>query len=141
MPQVNFWASDDWKAALEELSLDNRSEYIREAVAMRVLRDFDKVLPASRPHGVRLDAMPTGWKSRLYRDRYQLVAIWNRDGFQFIPLHEFDLVRTGRVYGTLRAETPEPCEITVLDIPRDTSPDKVSAQLHLDYITWLSEQD
>lgn len=53
----------------------NRSDYILTALVEKMASELDDDIPNPKPpHGVRPDALPQGWKSRLYADRYELVV-------------------------------------------------------------------
>lgn len=125
-------------AALKHLDYPgSRAEYVLLALVERLQRDGIADVPApAAPYGVRKDARPDGWKSRLYADRYQLVAVWSlQDGFVFNHLHEYD-IDPSRLFGTIRAEEVMPgdgirVEISVLDVPPGLMQEQLAGQLRL----------
>ncbi|MGB1284930.1 MAG: hypothetical protein ACPG7F_00235 [Aggregatilineales bacterium] len=66
---------------------DNRTDFID--AALRDAADRAGVtLPARiSPNGLRAGVLPDGWKSRLYKDRMQIVAVWNGFEIEFTHLH------------------------------------------------------
>lgn len=135
---------DEFNAIAEKHNL-NASKFIADAIAEKIQRDYSETLPgASAPHGVRKDVLPSGWKSRLYRDRYQAVAQWTgtSEGFVFHNYHEFNEDLNDRVFQIVRTEQPEPAEITIIDIPNDHpfSKENVGRELNFAYMEWLSHE-
>lgn len=111
-------ASEEFIEALDkhrEQYEGTRNDYINEAVRQRVTREGGYLPVANAPHGVRKDARLNGWRSRLYPDRYQLVAIWDAGQNEWIidHLHNTNSRATHPNRGIIRAETPYPLEIAV----------------------------
>lgn len=68
---------DGWFSAIEEHAGNRQvSAYIKQAVAEKYQRDTGRELPAARPDGVRRDSRPTGWRSPMFRDVYQIAVIF-----------------------------------------------------------------
>ena len=96
---------------LKSIKKTNTAAFILEAVAEKVMRDGG-ILPAPiAPHGVRSDALPIGWLSRLYPNRYQLVAVWDGKGWDVEHLHDVselpNLPKKIIQYETLYPRPPE----------------------------------
>jgi hypothetical protein len=113
-----FLSTAEWQAWFNDLPLPARgkSGFIRDAIEEKARRDFpDAPQPpvAMAPDGVRTDARPMGWRSRLYRDRYQIVARHDGKDWIFQHFHEDENTGDAEPFGIIRAETPYPAEIVV----------------------------
>ena len=145
LKQLKTYVTAEYQSAFDKIAKLyklNKSEFISDAISEKIKRDYGTDLGvSSAPHGVRNDALPTGWKSRLYRDRYQLIAKFTDNGFELSHYHEFAESLDNRVFDTLNAETPEPVEITVIDVPErhKNKRDVIMTDLHLAYLEWLSQ--
>jgi hypothetical protein len=74
----------------------SRSDYILTALVEKMISESDEDVPSPKaPHGVRMDARPEGWKSRLYADRYELVVDEN---MKVHHLHEYGSIEKFRCY-------------------------------------------
>lgn len=135
LKQIKFKATEAFRNELYVLLKQHNiavKTFIVDAIIEKAKRDYDVQLqPASAPHGVRNDALPVNWKSRLYRDRYQLVAVKEKYGVELIPLHQYEgeTVST-TAYINHRVESPEKAEIYA---PTDIS----ARDLQLAYMEWL----
>lgn len=130
MKLITFKASEDWRNHLNAISGKNTSAYIIQAIEEKADRDGQPFpVAAVAPHGVRSDALPTGWKSRLYKDRYQLVAEYTVTGFEVCHLHEYGKLPEN-VFGTLRVESPA-MEITIVGVPSGASREDVAHDVRL----------
>lgn len=135
---------DAYDKMLEERGIKNRSEHILSLILADAQAHGYKLPPAAAPHGVRSDALPQGWKSRFYPDRYQIVAVWNGKEFEFSHLHETERFDSDRVLDTLRADEVIPgdgrkVEVTVLDVPETVNKEKLQQGIRLELMTWFSE--
>ena len=71
---------DGWVEAIEAKAGKRQvSAYIKDAVAEKYLRETGEKLPAPRPDGVRRDSRPTGWRSTIFRDVYQIAVTFSGD--------------------------------------------------------------
>lgn len=116
---LQYMVSPEFKDALNsELKRigwkGSRTDFIHEAV-LYLAEKLHMDLPApKRPSGYQVDALPPGWKSRLYQDRYQLVAEWSEEDQSFIFQHLHlleELPRGG--FSTLRCDTPLAAEVYI----------------------------
>lgn len=93
---------------------DSRSDYIIEAIIARVTAEGGALPKAKAPSSARKGERLMGWRSRLYENRYQLVAILNDGEWQINHLHNTDMDSiTQPMRNTLRSETPYPLEMTI----------------------------
>jgi hypothetical protein len=113
MPTINITVTEEFRDTLADMlsqeGIKNRSDYILSLIQADAKSRGYLLPPAIAPWGVRQDALPQNtdgghWKSRLYSDRYQIVAVWNGKGFEFSHLHEFGVIEQGRIFDTLRAD-------------------------------------
>lgn len=92
LKNVSYRGSQEYVEALSQIAQNEGqtlAQFVESAVQARV-EAIGASLPASKaPRGVRVDMIPRGWKSRLYADRYQLVAEWGVEGFTITQLHQF----------------------------------------------------
>ena len=145
LKQIIAYVRPEYREELKDILKQENirtSEFIIQAIDEKVQRDFDTTLqPASAPHGVRSDALPTGWKSRLYKDRYQIIAKWTGSGEGFIlcHYHEFTENLENRIYKTVRTEEGQPAEVTIIDIPTDHpfSIENAMKEIESAYLEWL----
>lgn len=147
LKKLTVYAEPAFISALNELNIKNKSAFIAEAIAEKVKRDYDVALPiASAPHGVRLDALPDGWKSRMYPDRYQIVAVWDGNEFFFSHAHEFGKVSFERVYEVVMTDEVYPhdnrkVEVTIVDVPKTAMRDNVLHDLRLALHEWIVDHE
>lgn len=155
MPNLGARATKEFIAALDAHIQSvgfkgKRSDYILGAITERMKREAATKVPAAKaPHGVRNDSLPlnpdgTSWKSRLYPDRYQLVAIWNGAEFEIYNLHESPAFNKSRIFGNLRADEIAPndgnkIEVTILDVPQGIERERVTETLRYELMAWISE--
>jgi hypothetical protein len=95
----------------------NRTDYVLNALVEKLKSESgDDIPPPKAPNGVRTDARPNGWKSRLYPDRYQLVAIADLEAKCWI-FHQLHTIDVGNIeyaaFGLIRADMPHPVEVAV----------------------------
>ncbi len=115
---------DEWKQQLKKIT-PSRSDGGLNALIRRLLVEHAKtqgitLIDDTKAVGVRDDyaqrktTLETGWLSRLYRDRYQLVAVWDTEAGQFIyhHLHLVDKLPSGTPL-MLRCETPIVAEVAI----------------------------
>lgn len=95
----------------------NRTDYVLTALVNKMASESDDDIPPPKaPNGVRTDARPNGWKSRLYPDRYQLVAVADLEEKQWVfhHLHSANLSEIEyEAFGLIRADMPYPVEVAV----------------------------
>lgn len=90
LKQIKFHARPEFADALKELAKqtgDNQSEVIVKAIQHYASMLGTEMPTAVAPHGVRSDALPKGWKSRLYPDRYVLIAYWDGSSIKLEQHH------------------------------------------------------
>jgi hypothetical protein len=91
----------------------SRSDYVLEAITEKLQHDGAIGIPVPKaPSGISEGERPTGWRSRLYKDRYQLVAALD-DSHEWHICHQHESTHRGKPLGVIRAETPYPLEVTV----------------------------
>lgn len=102
LPTIKIQASQAWIDQVKgaaRASGRSQNEFLLNIVSQALGISPDG---AVAPHGVRADALPKGWRSRLYQDRYQIVAKWMGDDWEISHFHRF----TGDTIGAkiLRAD-------------------------------------
>lgn len=93
LKNVGVRATYRWLYALDKhlknINFDgSRNDYILAAVQSRVESESGQLPAPKAPHGVRNDALPDGWRSRLYKNRYQIVAVIAPEDVYFHHWHE-----------------------------------------------------
>lgn len=93
LKNVGVRATYRWLFALDEHIkrigfVGSRNDYVLAAINEKVKAEGGTLPAAKAPHGVRGDALPDGWRSRLYRDRYQIAAILAPEDVYFHHWHE-----------------------------------------------------
>lgn len=112
---ISVYANDRWLDHLRSIA-PNLSAYVIQACEEKAAREGQPFpVAAIAPHGVRNDALPQGWKSRLYQNRYQLVAEYTASGFEIYHYHEYPKPVTN-VFGVLEVIVP-PAEVHVINVP------------------------
>lgn len=115
-------------AHLAQIGVNNRSRYITDAIAQRVEREGATLPAAAAPTGVTTSTRKNGWRSRLYRDRYQFVAVFADGQWQIDHMHNVDLDDiSAELQSTVRADVPYPFECYVYAPDADT--ETIVAQL------------
>ena len=98
----------------------DRTAYIHEAIVARLGRETDQPIPPpAASEGRQASTLQPGWRSLLYRDRYQLALIYD-PAEEFVPYHwhEFDEVGGNQqTCFVLRSEEPYPLEAYTFDVP------------------------
>ncbi len=119
----------------------NRADWILAAIRAKAAQEGSQLPGAKAPQGVRSDVLPAGWLSRLYQDRYQLVAVCTNQGIDVTHLHKFEGEITN-VYDTLRADEVAPgdalkIEVTVLNVPAKVSKQDLTQELRFAIMEWI----
>lgn len=114
---ITMQVSDAEHAALNKAATAARMKvatFTRRLLAKNVTGFAAATQAADYEKTGKIGELEPGWRSRFYRDRYQLIAVWNEREQQFIfqHLHLMDEMPTGE-FVTLRCDEPLPAEVAI----------------------------
>lgn len=140
LKNVSYRGSQEYVEALSEIAQSQGqtlAQFVESAVQARV-EAIGASLPASKaPRGVRVDMIPRGWKSRLYRDMHQLVCQWGAKGFVITPFHQFHAtIKDAKTYTDVIGG--EKVELYVVGIAEMN--EALYHDLALSVLSWITEQ-
>lgn len=136
-PRSVKFTDSDWRAITElaKAAGMTRSKWLGEAAAEKATASGVSL------SGTKKQGRPDGFRSLLYRDRYQLVARLENGK---LIIEEFNNdTAPASVWRTYRTETPLPAEIyldAVFDWSQFSNED-IQAALFLELNAWHSEED